>query len=249
MLLSCFANQFRFLTEFLEVGGILTVLEILTIPQAKESDRAEAMLLLIKVAANGRKYKEFICESYGVRQVTECLSKSKSEVSQDHARNLLVSLGTGNPKFQLQVFKGLQTLVSSPAVAPTAQQMSAQALRLLMASADTFPSGLIDASASLLRSQHMQVQYEGSELLRELIQRPPCQEPIITILVSILKMVFETTGEELERRGGVVKDNSKRNSVSWSGNQNNSNTADEQREKERLLCGYIQQTYATKLIG
>lgn len=88
------ASGNRFLTEFLEVGGILTVLEILTIPQAKEADRAEALNLLVKVAANGRKYKEFICESYGVRQVTECLSKSKAEVTQDYARNLIVSLGT-----------------------------------------------------------------------------------------------------------------------------------------------------------
>ena len=122
----------RFLTEFLEVGGILTVLEILTVPQAKEADRAEALQLLLKVSGNGRKYKEFICESYGVRQITECLSKSKSEASQDQARNLLVSLGTGNPKFQLQVFKGLQTLISSPAVSPTSQQMASQALRLLL---------------------------------------------------------------------------------------------------------------------
>jgi hypothetical protein len=43
----------------------LTVLEILTITQAKEEDRAEALILLIKVATNGRKFKEFICESYG----------------------------------------------------------------------------------------------------------------------------------------------------------------------------------------
>lgn len=95
-------------------------------------DRAEALHLLIKVASNGRKYKEFICESYGVRQVTECLSKSRSEITQDYARNLLVQLGTGNPKFQIQVFKGLQSLLSSPAVAPTSQQMAAQALRILL---------------------------------------------------------------------------------------------------------------------
>jgi hypothetical protein len=88
------ASGNRFLTEFLEVGGLLTVLEILTITQAKEADRAEALHLLIQVASNGRKYKEFICESYGVRQVTECLSRSKSEITQDYARNMLVSLGT-----------------------------------------------------------------------------------------------------------------------------------------------------------
>jgi hypothetical protein len=48
----------------------------------------------MKLAGNGRKYKEFICESYGVRQVTECLSKSRSDVTQDYAKNLLISLGT-----------------------------------------------------------------------------------------------------------------------------------------------------------
>jgi hypothetical protein len=55
------------LSEFLEVGGILTILEILTISQAKDQDRAEALRLLLAVASNGRKYKEFICESYGAR--------------------------------------------------------------------------------------------------------------------------------------------------------------------------------------
>lgn len=59
-----------------------------------KDDRAEALRLLLAVASNGRKYKEFICESYGVRQVTECLSKSRAEVTQDYARNLLVQLGT-----------------------------------------------------------------------------------------------------------------------------------------------------------
>jgi hypothetical protein len=33
----------------------------------------------------------------GVRQVTECLSKSRSEITQDYARNLLVHLGTVSP--------------------------------------------------------------------------------------------------------------------------------------------------------
>lgn len=55
----------RFLSEFLEVGGVLTVLEVLTISQAKEADRAEALRLLLAISANGRKYKEFICESFG----------------------------------------------------------------------------------------------------------------------------------------------------------------------------------------
>jgi HD-like signal output (HDOD) protein len=50
--------------------------------------------LISFIAGNGRKYKEFICESYGVRAISECLARSKSEVTQDYARNLLHQLGT-----------------------------------------------------------------------------------------------------------------------------------------------------------
>lgn len=95
-------------------------------------DRADALGLLIKVAACGRRYKEFICESYGVRQVTECLSKAKSEQTLDRARLLLISLGTGNEKFQIQVYKGFQSLISSNVVSPTSQQFSAQAICTLL---------------------------------------------------------------------------------------------------------------------
>lgn len=53
------------MAEFLEVGGVLTVLEILGVRQVKEADKAEALRLLTCVATAGRKYKELICESYG----------------------------------------------------------------------------------------------------------------------------------------------------------------------------------------
>lgn len=55
----------KFLSEFLEVGGILTLLEILGLKQSKEIDKKYAILLLQHVANAGRKYKELICESYG----------------------------------------------------------------------------------------------------------------------------------------------------------------------------------------
>ena len=58
----------KFLAEFLEVGGVLTVLEILGLKQAKEEDKMEALRLLTYVANAGRKHKELICESYGKSQ-------------------------------------------------------------------------------------------------------------------------------------------------------------------------------------
>jgi hypothetical protein len=63
----------KFLAEFLEVGGALTVVEILGVKQAREADKAEALRLLTCIASAGRQYKELICESYGLyyqRQLT-----------------------------------------------------------------------------------------------------------------------------------------------------------------------------------
>ena len=52
--------------EFLEVGGMLTVLEVVGLKSAKDTDKAEALRLLTIVTNKGRQYKELICESYGV---------------------------------------------------------------------------------------------------------------------------------------------------------------------------------------
>ena len=58
-------SSHKFLAEFLEVGGVLTVLEIIGLKQAKEEDKSEALNLVYHIASAGRKYKELICESYG----------------------------------------------------------------------------------------------------------------------------------------------------------------------------------------
>ena len=58
-------HSHRFLEEFLEVGGVLTVVEILSVKQARETDKTEALKLLTCVASAGRQYKEIICEGYG----------------------------------------------------------------------------------------------------------------------------------------------------------------------------------------
>ena len=59
------ARSHQFLQEFLEVGGVLTVVEILSVKQASESDKTEALKLLLCVSSAGRQYKEIICEGYG----------------------------------------------------------------------------------------------------------------------------------------------------------------------------------------
>ena len=63
--LSLASYSHRYLIEFLEVGGVLTLLEILGQNQTKEEDRKEALSLLQIISNAGRKYKELICESHG----------------------------------------------------------------------------------------------------------------------------------------------------------------------------------------
>ena len=74
------ASGHRFLTEFLEVGGVLTVLEVLNLRQLFEEDVVEALQILHTVASTGRSYKELICEMQGIDAVLHCLSKSHTEV-------------------------------------------------------------------------------------------------------------------------------------------------------------------------
>lgn len=55
----------HFLTEFLEVGGMLTLLEIISLQTSKERDKAESLRLLTSIASKGRQFKELLCESFG----------------------------------------------------------------------------------------------------------------------------------------------------------------------------------------
>jgi len=63
----CHTSQ-TYLREFLEVGGVQTLLELISVKQAKEQDKTEAINVLYSVADSGRKYKEHICECYGMIQ-------------------------------------------------------------------------------------------------------------------------------------------------------------------------------------
>ena len=64
-----FSSSHHFLAEFLEVGGALTVLEVIGLRGGREGDKAEALRLLACIADRGRQFKELLCESYG-----ECAS-------------------------------------------------------------------------------------------------------------------------------------------------------------------------------
>ncbi|NXL11269.1 ARMD1 protein, partial [Mesembrinibis cayennensis] len=121
------ASGRRYLIEFLEIGGVLILLEILGLNHLKEEDKRESVKLLQLIADAGRKYKELICESYGVQSLAEFLAASSSTEAQEDAQALMGSLGHGNPKYQNQVYKGLLAVL--PCASPQAQRLALQTLR------------------------------------------------------------------------------------------------------------------------
>ncbi|KAJ3416526.1 hypothetical protein HDV05_001263 [Chytridiales sp. JEL 0842] len=213
-----------------------------------KSDKAEALRLLLHVANAGRKYKEFLCESYGVRAVADCLARSRSEVTQDYAQNLLYQLGLGNPKFLLQVYKALLALLTTSSVAPTSQQMSGQALRMLLPSIQNIHLSIVEIAIGLLKSPHIQVQYEGYEILRDLISRPSLQETILTQLISLLKIqaddALDEINEERRRRAQKGSEGKTLTANQWGGM-----LMLDDKPTDMMLGAYIQQSYAAKLLG
>ncbi|ELW62156.1 hypothetical protein TREES_T100004237 [Tupaia chinensis] len=182
----------RYLIEFLEVGGVLTLLEILGLAKIKEEDKKESIKLLQVIANSGRKYKELICESYGVRSIAEFLANSKSEETQEEVQVLLESLVHGNPKYQNQVYKGLVALL--PCASPKAQQLSLQTLRTAQSIIGATHPSIVDCVLKVLGTMHLEVQYEAIELIKDLANydvRPALLKGLMALLTPSVKKTFQ----------------------------------------------------------
>ncbi|XP_060934878.1 adenine DNA glycosylase [Limanda limanda] len=178
----------QYLTEFLEDGGVLTLLDILSHAESKEEDKAEAVHLLLTVSNAGRKYKEMICESHGVEVIAEYLAKSNTEETQDTAWALLESLSHWNPKYQHLIYKSLIALMACRS--PKAQQMVLHTLRVVQSKMKTAHHSIVEPLLNMLRSLHLDVKDEATHLILDL----KCSEvrPVLLRgLVALLRPVQE----------------------------------------------------------
>uniref|UniRef100_A0A667WJE0 Armadillo like helical domain containing 1 n=1 Tax=Myripristis murdjan TaxID=586833 RepID=A0A667WJE0_9TELE len=149
----------QYLIEFLQDGGVLTLLDILGQTQIKEEDKAEALRLLLIFSNAGRRFKEFICECHGMRAIAECLSTARTEENQETAWALLESLSHGNPKYQNQVYKGLIALL--PCTSPRAQQLVLQTLHTVQSKMKSAHPSIVEPLLNMLGSLRLEVQDEG----------------------------------------------------------------------------------------
>ncbi|XP_044056354.1 armadillo-like helical domain containing protein 1 isoform X1 [Siniperca chuatsi] len=182
----------QYLMEFLEDGGVLTLLDILSHSQSKEEEKAEALRLLLTVSNAGRKYKEIICESHGVKAIAECLAKSNTDKTQETAWALLESLSHGNPKYQIQIYKGLIALMTC--TSPKAQQLVLHTLHTVQSKMKTAHHSIVEPLLNMLRSLQPEVQDEAINLILDL----KCYD-VRPVLLSGLVSLLRPTKEEVQQ--------------------------------------------------
>uniref|UniRef100_A0A8C5QVK0 Armadillo like helical domain containing 1 n=1 Tax=Leptobrachium leishanense TaxID=445787 RepID=A0A8C5QVK0_9ANUR len=190
----------RYKVEFVEFGGVLILLEILTLDQLKEQHKVEALKLLQILASTGRKYKELLCESHGVRVVAECLAWAKVEETQEQAQVLLELLAQGNPRYQKQVYKGLIALL--PSSSPKAQQSALQTLRMVqMIVGEAHPS-ITEPLLATLRSLHLEIQREALQLIMSLM----CTRARPDLLRGLVALLRPSRKESAKSRAQILDD-------------------------------------------
>lgn len=180
------ANGSRFLIEFMEAGGPLTVLEIVRLREGRESDKTEALKLLLQVVNSGRQYKEFLCENGAIRGVAECLGNSPNLATQEASRQVLHKLAIGNPRYSLKVYSSLVALLQ--ARSPSAQKLAASTLRKLNPTVKPSEAVLsvVEPACILLRSTDSETQLEGQLLLRDVASNAETRKVLIISLISLL---------------------------------------------------------------
>ncbi|KAG9332142.1 hypothetical protein JZ751_015765, partial [Albula glossodonta] len=179
---------YRYLIEFIEVGGVLMLLEILEQRDISDEDKTEALLLLQIISNAGQKFKELICESHGVNVISECLVKSEVEKTQETVCSLLESLAHSNPTYQSLVYKSVISLLTCSS--PRAQHLVLQTLRIVQEIVKTAQPCIVEPLLDLLKSFHHEVQYDALQLIRDLMQYE-VRGILLRGLVALLKPTKE----------------------------------------------------------
>uniref|UniRef100_A0A7S1JGK4 Uncharacterized protein n=1 Tax=Eutreptiella gymnastica TaxID=73025 RepID=A0A7S1JGK4_9EUGL len=96
--IALFLQGQRFLSNFLEVGGIPTIIDLQSMPNLKGPDKQNALLLLIHIANSGRVYREMICDGAGTDLLVQgMLNEERPQVLELYG-SLFMALGQANPR-------------------------------------------------------------------------------------------------------------------------------------------------------
>ncbi|XP_072430437.1 armadillo-like helical domain containing protein 1 isoform X5 [Chiloscyllium punctatum] len=178
-----------------------------------------------------------------VRNVAECLANAKLEKTQEQAQILLELLAQGNPKYQLQVYKGLIALL--PCTSPKVQKLALQTLMTLQPVVKIVHPCIVEPLLNILKTVHYEVQYEGIEFIKMLLNYN-VRKALLEGLVACLN----PSTDDIKDRPKILDDQwrleqTKAQEISQLMSQINEPTT----TLTESLPLFVQQTGAAKVIG
>uniref|UniRef100_A0A7S4QSN5 Uncharacterized protein n=1 Tax=Alexandrium monilatum TaxID=311494 RepID=A0A7S4QSN5_9DINO len=175
-----------FVRAFFESGVLVPLMRALSDDDLDAPDGVRCLVLVVlrKLAANGRHHKELLCGQGLVPTVLACVSDALRWETLKCAGRLLCELFLANPSHQAEVLDGLQDLMAKRV--PLTQRVGMQAIiSLLAGEEDMIPSLLCDPARHwsltqlalrLLSSQDLRVNSDAYCLLSRLVRAFNCDE-------------------------------------------------------------------------
>lgn len=217
--LSLFLQGQRFLTTFMETGGLLVVIDILTLPKTSQQDRQNALLILIHVANSGRVFREMACDGSAVDVMVQAFMAESEPATLELYGSLFLALGQGNPRKTSLVQSGLVLTIlhgGDNAALCAATTLRSLQLTKKASQANANPgmvgaeSGapeavdlLLNAFFRLMEVDNVKLRYEGSELLQLCVQNNSFVPLVIARLAAIIApdeaMVLPSDGKGSKR--------------------------------------------------
>ena len=203
--LSLFLQGQRYLTQFMEIGGIQTLTDLVSMCDERsisKEDKTNAIILLIHIANSGRVYREMVCDDKGIGLLVKAALSEDSDRVLELLGSLFLALGQGNPRKASVVHGGLLTLMRRGN--DGAALCAATTLRSLQLAKQSYggpgqgvigtepgseesASTLLDSFFHLLRSNSVKLRFEGMELLTIAAQNAALLGPTIRRCLETLE--------------------------------------------------------------
>ena len=116
------ANGTRYLAEFVDFGGLLSILDLLSIKEIDEQDKCSALKLLLQIAHAGRFYKELICSFNGMQVTVGLLEQANFPHTRLLVYDVFLVLGSGNPKYSNKVQAEIIAMIPGASSLPEAPE-------------------------------------------------------------------------------------------------------------------------------
>eukprot|EP00746_Dinoflagellata_sp_MGD_P089521 gnl/MRDRNA2_/MRDRNA2_35330_c0_seq1.p1 gnl/MRDRNA2_/MRDRNA2_35330_c0~~gnl/MRDRNA2_/MRDRNA2_35330_c0_seq1.p1 ORF type:complete len:1020 (+),score=186.88 gnl/MRDRNA2_/MRDRNA2_35330_c0_seq1:75-3134(+) len=193
-----------FVEAFFESGVVVPLMHTLSVSfDVPDEVRCLSLVVLQKLAANGRHCKELLCANHLVDRVVECVSDGLKWETLKQAGRLLCELFRGNPLHQAEVLDALESLLAHRL--PITQRIGCQSLITLLSEGSHNPllrekerhNALTTQALALLESHDIRVGADAYCLLCRLVTCFGCDSLLFSFARAQLRTEKECTDEWL----------------------------------------------------